>query len=102
MDLGVRLQDWIFPSFLNVMFKDSRDKEFGVKEIQTKLSPLYKDNVTEWLPLQSQCKFRLPVRRGIANSLLPLRPAQHVLHEVAQALGAPAEQVHNDCEHRVP
>ena len=34
--------------------------------MQLKLQPLYKDNVTEWLPLASQCKFRLPKKHGIA------------------------------------
>ena len=32
----------------------------GDSSVVAKLTPLYMDNLTEWLPLEAECKFRLP------------------------------------------
>ena len=48
------------------VFKDGSRIEKGsddtAQTVRAELTPLFKDNVTEWLPLDSQCMFRFPLR----------------------------------------
>lgn len=56
------------------MFQD------GDTKITTELFPLFKDNVTEWLPLDSQCRFRLPSRHQNQERRRVLRSFANWLH----------------------
>ena len=42
----------------NVISREYSDVQ--PQDVRVKLQPLYRDNVTEWLPLNSECKYRLP------------------------------------------
>lgn len=62
--------------------RDGVSADVPPQDVRTKLQPLYRDNVTEWLPLNSECKYRLP-----ANRMVSFKERQRVASAFANWLG---------------
>jgi hypothetical protein len=65
---------------------EDSSKDGKTQVVHCELYPLYKDNVTEWLPLESQCKFRLPIRRQATERRRVLRSFAQWLHHDTTAV----------------